>query len=174
MDALVDATRGGDAKMRASAAVNAAAALAVVMDELGADACEEEGRAAPERQSLFVLLNSTCKMSNNGNGSSKTDSTSITEIQSQRIIELESALQAEREAHLQSTREHWHLKNASDRDAFERAMLSVPSTPRVVEVPRDLKWDMEKEELLHHPVFLHRSIVTSALGTKSLWTVTMF
>ncbi len=149
MDALVDATRSGDAKMRELAAVNAAAALAAVVDELGVGACEEEGRAAPERPSLFALLNSNCQTSNNGNGSSKSGSTSINEIQSQRILDLESALQAEREAHLQSAREHWRLKNAADRDAFERAVQSVPGTPRVVEVPRDVKRDVEKEELLH-------------------------
>ena len=41
-----------------------------------------------------------------------------------------------------------HHQQENDRDAVDRALRSVPSTPRVVETPRDVSREVEQKELL--------------------------
>ena len=146
VDSLYEVAGGSDVKRREAAAVDAAAAVAAVAVQVVTPADSEAETFSLEQQSVFILLNTNSKK---GISSSPDNSaaTSITDIQSQRIIDLESALQAERDAHLQMTQQYWHLKNETERDAFERATQSVPSTPRVVETPRNVSNNEEKEDL---------------------------
>lgn len=155
LDALNDAAAGGDERMKDVAAVNAAAAVAAVAEQ-GIFECdpvaEQEGEVRDvEAASVFVLLNaksSRATRRNTNPNNAAVHPANIVDIQAQRIIDLETALQAERDAHLHSARQHWQLKSESDRVAFERAVQSVCSTPRVVEVARDVSRDLEKHELM--------------------------
>ena len=153
LDALNDAAAGGDARMKEVAAVNAAAAVAAVAEQGVSESNTEHGGEVGdvEAPSVFILLNaksSRAPRSNTNANNSAEPAANIIDIQSQRIIDLETALQAERDAHLHSARRHWQLKSESDREAFERAVQSVSSTPRVVEVSRDVSRDLEKNELM--------------------------
>jgi 2,4-dienoyl-CoA reductase-like NADH-dependent reductase (Old Yellow Enzyme family) len=91
----------------------------------------------------------------NGNDSSVFSvSASVEDIQSQRIAGLEAALQAEREANTHIATQLWHLKSENEREIFSRAIQSVPSTPRVVEPPREVARNAEWAELVQQ---LHQS-----------------
>jgi hypothetical protein len=193
IDALFEVAGGSDVKRREAAAVDAAAAVAAEAVQVVAPDDTEVELVSLEQQSVFMLLNSNSK-SNTNSSNDNTAATNITDIQSQRIIDLESALQAERDAHLHMTRQYWHLKNETEREAFERATQSVPSTPRVIETPRDVSRDVEKEEQLQQlqqaraeslhfksecveigqSPLLQSKIVTSGAGTRSSWRAMLF
>ena len=126
--------------------MHAAAAVAEVAAQQAAGA--ERQRVASARPSVFVLLLRSGGSSSSSSSSANLNSASVADIQTQRIADLESALHAERTSNLHTMREHLHLKTATERETFARALRSAPSTPRVVETPRDVARDAERADVL--------------------------
>ncbi len=125
--------------------MHAAAAVAEVAAQQAAGA--ERQRVASARPSVFVLLLRSGG-SSSSSSSANLNSASVADIQTQRIADLESALHAERTSNLHTMREHLHLKTATERETFARALRSAPSTPRVAETPRDVARDAERADVL--------------------------
>lgn len=148
---LAEAADGGDVQKREAAAVRAAAAVGALIS-LSKDAeevTEPLGAAGEqtEQTCVFTLLHNS-KPNTSAQCQTSPSRGSIVDIQARRILDLEAALQAERDAQIRITRQYLHDQNENDRGAMERALRSVPSTPRVVETPRDVSRDMEQKELL--------------------------
>jgi hypothetical protein len=148
---LAEAADGGDVQKRETAAVHAAAAVGALIS-LSKDAEEVADGAAQEQKeqiSMFTLLHSNMLPNTSGQCQpSPTSRGSTVDIQARRILDLEAALQAERDAQIRITRQCLHQQHENERDAMERALRSVPSTPRIVEAPRNVSHDMEQKELL--------------------------
>jgi hypothetical protein len=142
--ALSDAANSSDEEQKA-AAVSAAAAVAAVAAQAAAS---KENQAAKDKASVFVLLHRTLNNTVNVSTEALPGNASVTDIQSRRIADLEAALQAERDSNTHFARQLWHMQNKCERDAFEHILRSVPSTPRVVETPRDIARDVEKADIL--------------------------
>jgi hypothetical protein len=150
---LAEAAARGDVHKREAAAVQAAAAVgALISLPKDAEVATEPHNGAAQEQieqiSVFTLLLNSKLSNTTAQSQTSPPRGSIVDIQARRILDLEAALQAERDAQVRITRQYLHQQHESERGAMERALRSVPSTPRVVETPRDASRDMEQKELL--------------------------
>lgn len=149
---LAEAADGGDVQKREAAAVRAAAAVgALISQSKDAEEVTKPLGAAGEQTEqtcVFTLLHSSKSPNTSAQCQTSPSRGSIVDIQARRILDLEAALQAERDAQIRITRQYLHEQHENDRGAMERALRSVPSTPRVVETPRDVSRDVEQKELL--------------------------